>query len=226
MKLLKVFAIGLFMLLLSSPALGAFEKIGKDEKGDVISFPENAKMPSIDIDRITYYQYDDGRVVISLAAYGNIDPNALYTIIFNTTRDDETLFYSVSFTENPNLKEELNETKGIWVVTDETMKEINGSFDIMGKVLRVSFKLLNNDEKLRSLIGMTMLAEYSGNTPTSFGMDNITIYVKESEWGEQEEQEQQEQHDQGSGKGFPGFEFPILCLALLLIALFLKRKRF
>ena len=222
----------ILIMLIVTPTKASFSKVIEDEKGDVISFLTNGttSKPDVDIKKLTYYQYDDGRVILSLQVYGKIDQTCMYEIDFNTTDGENTAYYSIFYTKNPLLMMEgmkpcVVRSKGEKedILTDENLFTI-----IDEDTLRISFSLFDSNEKVVDIVGT------SANIPTSendidIGMDNITFHNEEwqtqQQDGQQNEENQQNQQNQDEEKESPGFEIILLLTAVFISILILIGKK-
>ena len=231
-----VVSITLIALFVMPVRASSFRQVVEDKKGDVLSAltEEPIDKPEIDIKRLTYYQYESGKVVISLQVHGKIDQTCVYQILFNTTDGKTEAFYWIFYTKNPfMMEEELNPP---FVVMKKGEKEETLTDDdiftiINENTLRVTFSLFDHDEKVVSIIGQTFNMPVSeSDINVDIGTDNITFYNEG--WEGQQEGDQEtnsEGSSQSSGRGgFPGFGVSLLMIAIavFLMVILMKKKKF
>jgi len=230
MRCLLMIVALLSILVILSPAMASFSKTITDEKGDVEGLTGKVNMPNIDIEKVTYYQYSNGRVVISLKVYGEIDPNSVYSLYMNTTDGNIRVMYDIVYTQNPYVLENQSEVSIIEMTKGDEYKEIDGDFDIINDdTLRITFDLDNKNEQLIDLEVLTMFMDYSGNDITSFGTDYASLHIElnqtQQDQNQSGENQQSQQNDQGEKEKSPGFEVFLLLSALIISISILIRKK-
>ena len=242
MRKIAIITIVLTLLVLLAMPSKASPLVFEDEKGDVAKFDlatENVSYVSksgVDITRLVYYQSSTGMVQISLTVDGEIDPNVVYTISFNTTDGNKKVInYVVTYSENEELQKNLGNLSEIVNAVVATLIE-NGSvnnvtkldpkFEKFGKnKLRVTFNLLSPNESLRDVAVLTYgwdLQSYC------YYVDSLNCTVEQSQPqqtdNENQTQPSNDENQQNNG-GIPGFEAILLLPAILIALLILRNKK-
>jgi len=237
-------------VLFAIPAKAGYVRVFEDEKGDVIDLWTNntVSKAGTDIKKLKYYQYNSGKVAVSLEVYGKIDPSTWYTIYLCTTEGDEKADYQITYIPSGNLRESFEkareelpeELEGVAAIEDGVVVEkgdINKTLDHKteiiktgedGDTLRITFDLVSPKESLESIDVMTVGFEWYelGGTsewfPHYVDFLNCTVEQNQSHQTNSGKQNQPSNNEnQRSNRGGLGTGAIIMLPAVLVVLLIL-----
>ncbi len=239
MRKIATITVVLTLLVLLAMPSKASPLVFEDEKGDVadILTQSNISKSGTDIKRLIYYQYDSGKVIVSLEVYGEIDPHTYYTVALTTTEGNKKIGYAIAYLKSEEIAKNLgvNETVNkVLAVENESFNKtisLDHKFEIINKdTLRVTFNLLSPGESIREIAVMTWGLEWNqglnGWFPRYMDFLNCTVEQSQPQQTDNENQTQPSNNEnQQDNKGSPGFEAILLLPAILIALLILRNKK-